>query len=77
MGRTELTGEGMSGVERAPEADADPRPGGGEGNGDRLPDPGAGAGDDGAQTGEWGLSGLRGLRLPAGRRYPSAPLANG
>ncbi len=77
MGGPELGAEGVSGVRRAPEADADARAGGGEGDRDRPPDPGPCPGDDGAQTDEREPSGLRVQWLVAGRRYPSAPPANG
>ena len=74
---SELHGQRLRGVRRAEEADADARAGGRKGGGDRFPDPGAGSGDDGAQTGERRLSGLRDQWLVVGRRYPSAPPANG
>ncbi len=73
----ELGAEGMGGVRRAPEADADARAGPGERDSDRPPDPGRPSGDDGAQTDERTLSGLRLQWLAPGRRYPSAPPANG
>ena len=73
----ELVGQGLRGPRGVAEADPDPRPGGGERDGDRFPDPRAGSRDDGAQTGEWRPSGLREQWLVAGRRYPSAPPANG
>jgi hypothetical protein len=73
----QLTGQRSRGVGRMTKADPDARAGGGERDGDRSPDPGAGSGDDGAQTGERRLSGLRDQWLVAGRRYPSAPPANG
>jgi hypothetical protein len=74
---SELGAEGAGGVRRAPEADPNPRAGRGEGDNDRSPDPGPPSGDDGAQTDERKLSGLRVQWLVAGRRYPSAPPANG
>ncbi len=77
MGGAELGAEGTGGVRRTPEAEADARAGGGERDSDRSPDPGSRSGDDGAQTDERGLSGLRVQWLVAGRRYPSAPPANG
>jgi hypothetical protein len=73
----ELGPEGVGGVRRAPEADADARASRGECDSDRPPDPGPPSGDDGAQTDEPKLSGLRVQWLVAGRRYPSAPPANG
>ncbi len=77
MAGAEAVGQGVGGVRRAPEADADARAGGGERDSDRTPDPGRPSGDDGAQTIERELSGLRVQWLGAGRRYPSAPPANG
>jgi hypothetical protein len=77
MTGAQLTGERLSGVGRAAEADTDARAGEGERNRDRFPDPGTGSGDDGAQTGERRPSGLRDQWPVAGRRYPSAPPANG
>jgi hypothetical protein len=77
MAGAELGAQGVGGVRRVPEAEADARAGGGEGDSDRLPDPGPRSGDDGAQTCERALSGLRVQWLVAGRRYPSAPPANG
>ncbi len=77
MAGAELVGEGVGGARRAPEADADARAGGSERDRDRSPDPGRASGDDGAQTDERELSGLRVQWLVAGRRYPSAPPANG
>ena len=73
----ELGVQGVRGVRRVPEAKADARAGGGERDGDRSPDPGPCSGDDGAQTGEREPSGLRVQWRVAGRRYPSAPPANG
>ena len=52
-------GQRPGGLLRAPEPDADASPGTGERDGDCPPDPGACSGDDGAQTGERRLSGLR------------------
>jgi hypothetical protein len=73
----ELGPEGVGGVRGAPEADADARAGLRERDSERPPDPGRPSGDDGAQTDEPKLSGLRVQWLVAGRRYPSAPPANG
>jgi hypothetical protein len=73
----ELRAQGLGGVRRAPEADADARARRGKRDNDRPPDPGPPSGDDGAQTDERKLSGLRVQWLVAGRRYPSAPPANG
>jgi hypothetical protein len=77
MGGAELRAQGAGGVRRPPEAEADASAGGGERDSDRPPDPGPRSGDDGAQTSERTLSGLRVQWLVAGRRYPSAPPANG
>ncbi len=77
MVRAEFGAQGLGGVRRAPEADADARAGRGERDSDRSPDPGPRSRDDGAQTSERALSGLRVQWLVAGRRYPSAPPANG
>ena len=68
MVRAEFGAQGLGGVRRAPEADADARAGRGERNSDRSPDPGRPSGDDGAQTGERNLSGLRVQWRVAGRR---------
>ncbi len=68
MARAELGAQGLGGVRRAPETDADPSAGRGERDGDRPPDPGRPSGDDGAQTDERWLSGLRVQWLVAGRR---------
>jgi hypothetical protein len=73
----ELVGQGLRGLRGATKANADTRARSGERDGDRFPDPGARSRDDGAQTGEWRPSGLRDQWLVAGRRYPSAPPANG
>jgi hypothetical protein len=73
----ELGAERVGGVRGAPVADADARAGLRERDSDRPPDPGRPSGDDGAQTDERTLSGLRVQWLAAGRRYPSAPPANG
>ena len=73
----ELGAQSVGGVRRVPETDANARPGVGERDSDRPPDPGPCPGDDGAQTDERELSGLRVQWLVAGRRYPSAPPANG
>ena len=73
----QLGAEGAGGVGRAPVPKADAGARGGEGDGDRPPDPGSRSGDDGAQTDERELSGLRVQWLVPGRRYPSAPPANG
>jgi hypothetical protein len=74
---SELGPEGVGGVRGAPEADADVGASRGERGGDRPSDPGSPSGDDRAQTDEPKLSGLRVQWLVAGRRYPSAPPANG
>jgi hypothetical protein len=77
MAGAELGAQRMRGIRRAPVTDADTRARRGEGDGDRPPDPGPRPGDDSAQTDELPLFGLRVQWLVAGRRYPSAPLANG
>ena len=77
MVRAELRAEGPRGIMRASVAEADARASDGERDGDRLPDPGTRPGDDGAQTVEREPSGLRVQWRVAGRRYPSAPPANG
>jgi hypothetical protein len=64
----ELGGQRSRLVGGAPEADPDAGAGAGEGDRDRPSDPGAGSGDDRAQTGERRLSGLRGQWLAAGSR---------
>jgi hypothetical protein len=68
MAGAELGAEGVGGVRRAPEAEAHTRAGGGEGDRDRPPDPGPCPCDDGAQTDERELSGLRVQWRLAGRR---------
>ena len=77
MALAELGAQGAGGIRRVPEADADAGAGGREPDGDRPPDAGPCSGDNGAQTGERQLSGLRVQWLVAGRRYPSAPAAKG
>ena len=77
MRRAELAGQRSRGVVRAPIADADAGARRGEGDGDRLPNPRARSGDDGAQTGERRPPGLRYRRRLVSRGYPSAPPAKG
>lgn len=77
MAGPELGAQGTGGIGRMPEPDADASAGLGQRDRDRPPDPRSCSGDDGAQTGERRLSGLRVQWLVAGRRYPSAPAAKG
>ena len=77
MRPAQLIGQRSRGVLRAPIADADAGARGGEGDGDRFPNPRARPGDDGAQTGERRPPGLRDRRRRVSRGYPSAPPANG
>ena len=77
MDGAKLVRQGLRGLRRVPEADADSSAGPGERDGYLSPDPGAGSGDDGAQTGELRGRGPRAQWLVAGRDYSSAPEANG